>query len=47
MNNILQQHLKHYSSKPSNLRKKAKLTAALNRLQDLKVKKKMSEENII
>jgi hypothetical protein len=32
-----------YSSKPSNLRKKAKLTAALNRLQDLKVKKKMSE----
>ena len=35
-----------YSSKPSNLRKKAKLTAALNRLQDLKVKKKMSEENI-
>ena len=33
-----------YSSKPSNLRKKAKLTAALNRLQDLKVKKKMSEE---
>jgi len=35
-----------YSSKPSNLRKKAKLTAALNRLQDLKVKKKMSEETI-
>ena len=33
-----------YSSKPSNLKKKAKLTAALNRLQDLKVKKKMSEE---
>ena len=33
-----------YSSKPSNLRKKAKLTAALNRLQDLKVKKKMKEE---
>ena len=35
-----------YSSKPSNLKKKAKLTAALNRLQDLKVKKKMSEETI-
>ena len=33
-----------YSSKPSNLKKKAKLTAALNRLQDLKVKQKMSEE---
>ena len=36
-----------YSSKPSNLRKKAKLTAALNRLQDLKVKKKVSEETIV
>ena len=35
-----------YSSKPSNLKKKAKLTAALNRLQDLKVKKKMGEEYI-
>ena len=35
-----------YSSKPSNLKKKAKLTAALNRLQDLKVKQKMGEENI-
>ena len=33
-----------YSSKPSNIKKKAKLTAALNRLQDLKVKQKMSEE---
>ena len=33
-----------YSSKPSNLKKKAKLTAALNRLQDLKVKQKMGEE---
>ena len=32
-----------YSSKPSNLKKKAKLTAALNRLQDLKVNKKMKE----
>jgi hypothetical protein len=36
-----------YSSKPSNLKKKAKLTAALNRLQDLKVKKKMSAEEYI
>jgi len=35
-----------YSSKPSNLKKKAKLTAALNRLQDLKVKQKMGEETI-
>ena len=32
-----------YSSKPSNLKKKAKLTAMLNRLQDLKVKKKLNE----
>ena len=36
-----------YSSKPSNLRKKAKLTAALNRLQDLKVKQKVSTEEVI
>ena len=36
-----------YSSKPSNLKKKAKLTAALNRLQDLKVKQKMSTEEVI
>ena len=35
-----------YSSKPSNLKKKAKLNAALKRLEDLKVKKRMSEENI-
>ena len=32
-----------YSAKPSNLKKKAKLTAMLNRLQDLKVKKKLNE----
>jgi len=36
-----------YSSKPSNLKKKAKLNAALKRLEDLKVKKRMSEETII
>ena len=34
-----------YSAKPSNLKKKAKLTAMLNRLQDLKVKKKLNEMN--
>ena len=33
-----------YSSKPSNLKKKAKLDAALKRLEDLKVSKRMSEE---
>ena len=33
-----------YSSKPSNLKKKAKLDAALKRLEDLKVKKRVSEE---
>ena len=33
-----------YSSKPSNLKKKAKLNAALKRLEDLKVNKRMSEE---
>ena len=35
-----------YSSKPSNLKKKAKLTAALDRLQDLQVKQKLAEEYI-
>ena len=33
-----------YSSKPSNQKKKAKLTAALDRLENLKVQKKMNEE---
>ena len=35
-----------YSSKPSNLKKKAKLDAALKRLEDLKVSKRMSEEYV-
>ena len=34
----------HQSQRPSNIRKKAKLNAALNRLQDLKVASKMKEE---
>ena len=33
-----------YSSKPSNQKKKAKLAAALDRLENLKVQKKMNEE---
>ena len=33
----------HQSQRPSNMAKKAKLTAALNRLQDLKVAKKKRE----
>ena len=36
----------HQSQRPSNLKKKAKLAAALNRLQDLKVASKMKEEYV-
>ena len=36
----------HQSQRPSNMKKKAKLTAALNRLQDLKVASKMKEEYV-